>query len=103
MFTEQRLNRLRLQFVVFLVAMRNLGEPFPPEHAGNERVFGGKPERDVDAALLDLVGIIATGLESPRLRRGAGAGAVADLDKEELFPVLLRIFRELGAALLPGG
>ncbi len=49
-----------------------------------ERVFAGKPKRDVDATLLDLGGIFAAGLESPRLRRRACALVVADLDEEKL-------------------
>src|SRR4051812_12202655 len=62
---------------------------------------GRQIQRGLDAALLDLAGVIASGLESPGLRGRPRAFVVTDLDKQELFSVLFRKLFQVGAALFP--
>jgi len=90
MFRDERFDRGRLQFVVFLFGVWQFREPFPPIHPGNRWAVQRQVERDIDATLLDFLGMVAAHLESPGLSRGPRAHIVADLDKEK-FLVAMRL------------
>src|ERR1700682_59857 len=83
--------------------MRDLGEPFPPEHSSEEWMARRQIQSNLDTAVLDLSAMFAARLKTPRLGRGPRTFVVADLDEEKLLAVLFREFLELRAALFPGG
>ena len=88
---EQRFDRPGLQSVVFLFVVGYFWEPLPPIHSRQERVFGGKAQRRLDATGLYFRRVLASGFKGPRFGRRARAFVVADLNKEKLFAVLFRI------------
>ena len=102
MLRDQGFDLGRLQPVIFLLAIWQIGEPFPPVHAGNGWALARQIERDLNAAMLNFPGMRAAHFEGPRFGRRPCAHVVTDFDKEKfLVPMRLGVSAQLSAFPFP--